>query len=614
MIRKINIFYLLFAICLFATTVLPQAILQGNDISLRRTASAFESAGQYENAADYYSRAVRINPKDVASYLGAKRCFEQLNNYDQFEQLILELQSKYRDLRFAVDLAWIEYKRGNEDKARQLWNTLISENAKQQETYSLIGQIYVENQMYNEAEALYLKGRSNVKNDLAFMYELSSIYIILNEQEKLINDYLDFVIVFPQQLDFLSNELQRFVQVQENITPLLRTLQKRLKSPDQPHWAIHYFLSDIYTMRQDYENALLHYIELERLLAENEISSQIRTYIKGKYLYDFANTALAANASVFAERAFMVIIEELGDSRYVTPAKLGLARVYSNQQQYEKALDALQLFVDENKRSADARLALMQMGDIAFFQLFDIARAEKAYQQALKEYPNVEFQVETLLRLAECATARDDLNAAENFLQRAQRLSVSNPVFNSACLMQLAMLEFYRMRPTASLSYLDDFDNVVYPSNQTNIYENDAIELSMLLREHQYDSTGLAQLGQAELLMKQRRFEESKKLLQDYLAEYSNSSLKSELRLRLVEAYKKLHDFQPAIQVLESVYSDSTSFYRDAALLSSAEIYENDLALPGLAQEQYEKILIEFPMSIHLETARERVRTLENRK
>ncbi len=612
MVHKIS--KIILVAVLFVHVLSAQTVIQRNNQNLRRTAEAFERAGQYQNAADYYSRAVLVNPKDVAAYLGARRTLDQLGTYDQLEKLLLQLQSKHRDLRYSVDLAWIQYQLGHEDRAERAWNQIIEENSTRQDTYSLIGKIYVENQLYEDAVDLYLVGRQNIKNDRAFMYELAQIYHILNEQAKLANEYIHYIAAYPQQLDFLSRELQRFVQTQENVNPLIKTLEKSLKSEKTPHWAIHLFLSDTYMMKQDYENALLHCVELERSLAASDMQKKIRAYAKGKYLHEFANSALDADAIEHAENAFTILIKEFDDSRYVASAKIGLARVYKSQQQYEKALDALQLFVDQNKRSADTRLALMQMGDIAYYQLFDVGRAETAYTRALKEYPNVNFRVETRLRLADCAIARNDLHAAESHLQRALQISEADPALNAAALMHLARLEFYRTRPSTCMNYLDDLSNIVFPSNQTNDFDNDAIELTMLLQDNQYDSTGLAHLGQARLLIHQRQYQQAGELLNVYLLQNPNSPLRSELRLLLADVYRTLSKFEPAAVLLDSVYSDSTSFYRDAALLTAAELYENELSDPVLAQERYEKILIEFPMSIYLETARERLRKLENQE
>ncbi|MBN1479842.1 tetratricopeptide repeat protein [candidate division KSB1 bacterium] len=573
----------------------------------------FEGAGQMDNAADYYIRASLADPKDTGAYLGAKRTLDQIQDYDRFEQLVRSLEQKRRDIRYRVDLAWIQFKRGDESGARKAWDRLIEENSKNQNVYTLIGQVYLENQFYEEAEDVYLTARKNFKNSTLFMFELANIYKILNQQDKLVDEYLSYLKVHPQQMLFLSTELHRFVQSQDDIGPLIKEL-KQAKSSNEIAWAIHLFLADSYTITQDYENALLHFIEWEKWLAHSDSELMGQTFQNGQYIHEFASTALNAGATEYAKQAFLFIIEELENDKYRAAAKLGLATAYAQQQNYEQALDALQLFVDSNRGSNDARRALMQIGDIAFTNLFDIERAEKAYSRALKEYPQIRYQIETLFRLADCALAKDDLSAAEANLRQAYAKAAREAELKPACLLQLAYLEFYKKQPKRSLSYLEEFSDVVAPNAQPNVLENDALELSMLLQDNSYDSTGLAILGKATLEIKQRRYKDAKEDMEHYLQENPNSQLRSEVRLLLADVYRQLNDFQPAIYALNSVYADSGSFFRDQALLGVAEIYEKELAEDLLAQEHYEKILLEFPGSIYLEKARERVRKLEEKK
>jgi tetratricopeptide (TPR) repeat protein len=610
---KINIFFLSLFLLLQQSGLSQQLNLK-NLQTLRRTGEAFERAGQFDKAADFYIRAVRANPADIGAYLGARRSLDQLQQYDRFEQLLRELEAKRRDIRYRVDLAWIQYKRGDESRAFKMWNTILRENPQDQQAYSLISQIYVENQLYEDAIDVYLTGRKALKNDTLFMFDLAHIYKILNEQEKIVDEYLEYLAVHPQHISFMSVDVQQFVQSTEDVHAFLKSLNKALKSPGEVEWAIHLFLGDAYTIKQDYEKALLHFTSLEQQIRNSDLNKTIPAFEQGKYLYEFANTTLEAGAIDFSEKALSTIINNFPDSKYLSAAKLGVAKVYANQQNFEKAIDALQLFVDSNKRSNETRLALLQIGDIALYNLFDVERAKQSYQRALEEFPHAPFQIEALFRLTECAIADDDLQNAERYLQESYKKSSREIPFKGACLIKLAQLEFYRMHPSASLSYLEEFSESDLPRNQANVLENDALELSMLLQENRNDSTGLAVLGKSSLLLKQRKYENARELLSTHVQEHPNSVLRSELRLQLADVLRKLSDYEPAISVLDSVYADSTSFYRDMALLNSASIYEQDVDSLALAQQRYEKILMEFPNSIYVEKARERVRKLEELK
>lgn len=612
---RISIYFFLFLVLFNGRRPVCAQLMNQNDVNvLRRTAEMYESAGQLDHAADYYIRASLANPKDTSAYLGAKRVLDQKQDYARFEQLIRSLEQKRRDIRYQVDAAWIQFKRGDEVGARKAWNRLLQENSKNQQVYTLLGQVYIENQYYDEAVDLYTVARKNFNNNTLYMFELSNIYKILNQQDKLVEEYLNYVKQHPQQISFLTAELHRFVQSQENITTLLKQLKQALKSPDELTWALHLFLADSYTITKDYGNALSHFIEYEKWLAQADSTGKDQLYKKGQSLYEFAVTALHDGAAETAKQAFLFIIEELPAGTYVAAAKLGLANAYRQQQNFEQAMDALQLFVDSAKSSNDTRRALMHIGDIAFINLFDLTRAQKAYERAYREYPNIRYQIETLFRLADCAFARDDLPAAENYLRQAYAKTSQEKELKSACLLQLAYLEFYKMSPKRTLSYLEEFSGTITSSTPPNVFENDALELTMLLQDNRHDSAALAILGQAKLKIKQRRYDDAGLQLQHYLADNPNSLLRSELRLLLADIYRTLDQFQPAIVALDSVYADTASFFREQALLTAAEIYEKDLAANELAQQHYEKLLLEFPSSIYLEKARERVRELEGKK
>ncbi|MBN1466048.1 tetratricopeptide repeat protein [candidate division KSB1 bacterium] len=602
---------LLWALLLCASLAGHSQPMSRDEVNLNRMAESFERVGQYQNAADFYIRACLANPKDVAAYLGAKRMLAQMQDYDRFEQLIRTLEGKRRDVRYRVDLAWITFRRGDESAARKEWKRILQENSHDQQAYALIGQIYIEEQLYEEATRTFQAARETLGDETIFMFELANLYRITNDQEKLAHEYLTYVRAHPQQAAFLSAELQRFCQNQPDVRPLLAEFQQALKAPGPIEWAIHLFLADSYSMIDDYEKALQHYRALETTLQQGKGDKRFSSYQSGQFLFGYANMALKAGATQYAEAAFSALISDFRDSKFVAKAKLSLAKVYAQNQDYAQALAALQLFIESNEKSEDARQALLQMGEISLRQLFDIERAEAAYRRAL-DYPDDRHKIGTLLRLAECALARDDLSAAENYLQNALSRTTKAPDLRDACRIQLAYLEFYRMQPHKSLAYIADL--AAPGTAQPNPWENDALELSLLLQDNMHDSTGLAVLARAQLLMQQRKYAIVQEMLESHLGESRNSLLRSELRLLLTDAYRKMGEYASALSTLDGIYADEASFSRDEALLTSAEIYEHDIADYASAQRQYERLLAEFPGSIHLERARERARKLDEIK
>ena len=144
--------------------------------------------------------------------------------------------------------------------------------------------------------------------------------------------------------------------------------------------------------------------------------------------------------------------------------------------------------------------------------------------------------------------------------------------------------------------------------------ENDALELMITLQENSHDSTSLAVLGRARLLTFQRKYNEAISEIEKYLQSAPNVLLRSELRMQLVDEYRAVGMYDKALSVLLAIYEDQDSLYRDAALIKAGEMLEFDLADAPAALQKYETLLTEFPNSVYLEQARNRIQSLREKK
>lgn len=607
--NKLIIGFILFSI--FTSLAASQEVTSNDIQTMRRMAQAFERAGDVEQAANLYIQVTLANPKDISTYLGAQRLLFRMQDFDRLEEFILQLQNKQRHVRYAIDLANIDYKRGNEKDALKKWDVILKENPRNQQAYSLVGRVLVENQRYDEAIELYTEARQTFENETLFIFDLANIYKVLNKTDELLEEYLAFLRTNPTQINYIQNEIRSLTLDEETTQRLIASLKKAQKKHPDSNWAILLFLGDLYSHTETYDLALNSYVELESLLQNSETSKHFRRWKPGQFVFGFAETVLNDKHLDVAEQAFQVLVTEFDSSAFKDQAELGLANVYLLRKDYTQAISALQRFVDANPKSPNARKALMQMGHIYLQQLFNIEQAENAYRTALQAYPNPRQDIFTYFPLYECSIAGNDLNRAESYLQQAlKRATGNNSDLRSHAYLRLAYLELYRKRPSVSLQYLDDFNETI-SENRPNSLENDALELGLLLNENRQDSTSLAVYGQASLFLKQQKYPETQELLEQHLHENPSSLMSDELRLLLIQAYEAQSDYQKAIDGLSSIYNNEQSFYRDYALLTMAEISSNRLSEPETAKQYYEKLLVEFPNSIYLEKARKRIRQNE---
>ena len=547
----------------------------------------------------------------MAAYLGAKRTLVRLQDYENLQKLILSLQKQRRDVRYLVDLAFIDYKKGDENSAVTAWRRLIEENPKSQQAYSLVGQAMVENHLYDQAVEVYGIGRAKLKNKTAFAFELASIYTALSDFNALVQEYSNYLLSNPAQFNFIRSEIQRVAKEYDARRPLRKELQKRLAKNKALAWALHLFLGDINIMDKKYKDALDHFLLAEKKMTGVADKRVRASYKKGSFVYACGEAALNANEPTEAEKAFLAVIRDFADGPFRAKAELGLTQVYMQRQSYENAILALERFIINNKKSLDSRRALMMIGDISFQNLFQIDRAKKAYKQAFEEYPNNRFQIEALFKTADCAVAQDSLNLAESYLHNAEKLAKGRySDLKKTALLGLARLSFYRARPHKSLEQFQQYSELSAPASQADIFENDALELMISLQENIQDSTSLHVLGRARLLTFQHRYKKADSLLSNYLLNNSNALLRSELRLQLSKVYLALGGNESALAVLLAVYDDGESLYRDAALMQVGEILETKMLDFDLARERYETVLEEFPNSVYLEQARNRIRAL----
>lgn len=595
-----------------AAAGLSQPLSRSELQNFRRLAEAFERAGQYQQAADFYMRLALANPRDTAAYLGAKRSFQQTGEWEKFREFIDRLQQGRRDVRYPVDLAWIDYQLGNHYAAKKSWFLLLEENPQDPQTYTLVGEAMVELEMYEDAIRVFQNSRKELKNSSLFAFELANLHYLLNRYDEMMGEYLNFLTVNPGQITYLSSLMNQLAQSQDNADKLTAVLEKALKKRPDLDWAVHLLLADIYTQQFSFEKAFEHYRLLENLLKTMPSGKTKLPLESGQFLYEFAETAIKEGEPRYAEQAYRLIISEFAASIFAPRAQWKIADVYVANHAFSDAASVLEQFVAGNPQSPEAQDALMEIATLNLGPLFNVDQAEAAFLRVSREHRDPHQRETALIQLAQCALIRGDFDQAEQYLFTArQRGAAGNSDIFAKALYNLAMLELYRQKPTAAMDYLEQAQGAA-PPDEKNLLENDVLQLQLLLQEGAGDSAGLAVYGQSKLFILQRLYNDARVLLQTFLDSPTTSPVKNELELVLADLYRTVGEFDSSLRVYENIYQNTESFYRDYALMAIAENLET-IQQAGKAREYYEKLLAEFPNSIYLEQARKRIRYIERK-
>jgi len=385
----------------------PKAVVKAQQ--MHRLASQYELNGQFDIAAKLYYQQSIINPLDISSYVGAKRCLLKLNQYDRLYELITTLQKSRRDIRYEVDLAEIEYLKGDKKKAFTHWNRILDENSLREETYIFLGQTYLDNRLYKEAITCYEKARSKLKNNALFIFELANVYTFLSEYELVIKEFLNYLQVNPKQINYIDNRIVQLEKNEQSVPKIIRTLERELKARKPLSKQIHQLLGNIYTRTQNYEKAYEYIFALEKELAA------VKDKTSGLFLYRFALTATRDNEIEHARTAYESILNTFPKSVYADKSRIGLAKIQVHKGNYLDAINTYEDFVASFPRSSEAVTALIQIGDLWYGELFDINNAEKAYQRVLINYPKGAHRKNALFKLGDCAILSDNYDTAQNY-------------------------------------------------------------------------------------------------------------------------------------------------------------------------------------------------------
>jgi len=176
----------------------------------------------------------------------------------------------------------------------------------------------------------------------------------------------------------------------------------------------------------------------------------------------------------------------------------------------------------------------------------------------------------------------------------------------------LAELAIYRGQHQLALFRLDE---MLHPKEkkqpaQIDTVQNNALELYLLIRENQHDSTSLAIWGHALWLQQQRRYSTALDTLAALACLNGASPLYEPVSFLRIELLRQKQRFSEAITICRALLDDPKIMRPDLALKTMGELHE-EMADIQQAQQLYESFLEKYPQSIYIEQVRVRIRQLE---
>jgi len=601
--RKIIEFYILCG--LFLIIITKGAFSQ--DINQIHIANEYYSMGDVDKALEMYKKLAR-NKKNIP--IIHRNYFDLLLSTDDFktaEKYIDDvIKSQPDNIYYAIDKGLL-YKRANdEDKERNYYKKLFNNIKGDDRKTRQAAQYLIGKQKLDYAEELYLMARNEQKDPYRYAIELATIYRLLNEKDKMIREYLNFVNKSPNNLPYVRNVLQNYLTESEDLKSLENLLYDLIqKDPEnniyseliiwvniqQRNFYGAFVQARAYDLRMGKEGNEI--FEVGLIALENKdhetaidiFDHLIKSY-QTSYIYPIAKRYKIKSREELVKNTFPVDESEI-----------------------RKLILDYNLLVQEigiNSRTAEA---LLSKSHLHAFYLNEMDSAILILNTIIM-IPRIspELKAKCKLDLGDIYLLKGESWESVLLYAQVEKARKDSPTGYEAKL-RSAKLSYYKGDFALAQQHLD-----VLKLATSREIANDAMQLSLLIKDNIGLDTSdylLKKYADIELLLFQNKKQEALDSLNIMYEKYKGSNLSDEILWLLSSIYLEKGEFQKSIELLNIIVDEyGEDIFGDDAFFRMAEIYDYHLQDIEKSKSLYQEFLSKYPGSLYAAEARKRFRTL----
>lgn len=582
-------------------------VAYAQDLGQIQIANEYYSMGEIEKALDLYQKISR-NQKNIP--LIHSNYFDLLlstGDYNTAEKYINQQIKRSPDnIYFAVDKGILFSRKGDFNQEETYFKKLFTSIEKDDRKTRQAAQYLIGKQKLDFAQELYLRGRKANKDPYRYSIELATIYRLLNEKDKMIREYLNFVNRSPNNLPYVRNVLQNFLDSNEDLKSFENLLYDLIqREPENDIYAeliiwvniqlrnfygafIQARAYDIRTQKDGNKILEVGFIALENKDFENalEIFDYITKNYQQTFIYPIAKRYKVKSREDLVKSTFPVdeqeirnliidyneLIQEIGINSRTADAMLSKAHLhafYLNEK--DSAISILKTIIKIPRISPELKAQCkLDLGDIYILQgePWESALLYAQVEKSRKESPS---GYEAKLRSAKLSYYKGDFTLAQQHL------------------------DILKMATTREIA-------------------NDAMHLSLLIKDNIGLDTSdflLRKYANIELMLFQNKKKEALDSLNLMYDNYKGSRLTDEILWLQSTIYMEMGLFENALNLLSIIVNEySEDIFGDDAFFRIAEINDFHIKDTEEAKKLYQEFLSKYPGSVYAAEARKRFRVL----
>lgn len=584
-----------------------------------RLAQSLEQAGEVERAASLYKELLTKDPSNFMYFDGVQRTLLALKRYDEAVQLITSrLGTSPDDLNLRTLLGSVLYRAGREKEADQTWDKAIAAAPANPNTYRLVAGAMVESRLLDRALATYRRGREACNDPNLFTMEMSQLLVATMDYRGASTEYLRWLDQNPAQASFVQNRMALFSWKPEGREAAIGVVRAAIDKREDIR--LYELLGWLYMEGKDYNSAYDVYRTIDKLSGSN-----------GTGIYAFAERAFHERVYDLAARAYRAALDAPLPAPRRPAAMYGYATCMKEMAaipdtsgedkpdaplpapethpQYAGVFSSYREVIQRFPHTEFAARSYLQIGLIQFEKEFDLDGALASFDRVKDENPGINtIAYEVALRAGQVLTARGDTAAAWARYLTVAHAPSATPDQSDEANFRLAEMEYFHGQFAAAIQRLDSIS-----LNLKADYANDALALRAFLQENNSSSPqALAEFSRADFLARQRKNTEAVALLQAIARKYPQAFLVDDALMKTASLQARSGMYREAVASYDTLLTKfkESSVSLDRARFQMGEVYELGLKDSANAIACYEKLLVDYPRSVLVEQARNRIRRL----
>lgn len=593
------------AIILSLILLVPPVVAQ--DAANIDLANEYLGQGEVDKAFDLYKELVK-DPKNIPfvhnSYF---TLLINLGNYKEAESYVEKLVKRDEEnLNYKIDLGLVFQAAGKPEKADQYFLSVINEVKADNYKLRITAQTFIAKQLREYALKTYQAGREQSGNPYLYSIELANIYRLLNRKQQMMEEYLNFAIQNPNNINYVRNILQNLLTEPEDMDALEALLiQKVQRNPNDMMYAE--LLIWVELQQRNFFGAFTQARAIDR-----------REKGEGSRVIEIGLIAIDNHAYTEAEDIFSWVIQTYPSSSNYVLARRMLIKAREGKVKNTYPVDTLSIrtligdyenLIEESGLNTNTLEALRSKALLHAFYLDEKDEAVSILQDIIS-FPRAQSQL-----VSGCKLDLGDIHLLigepwESTLLYSQvEKDSKESLLGYEAKLKNAKLNYYNGDFELAKAHLD-----ILKLATSREISNDAMALSLLIQDNTVmDTTEVAmkRFAQIDLLLFQNRKAEALDGLQIMLTEFPGHSITDEVWFKLAQINNELGQAEQAIKYLEQLLSAYPfDILGDDALFLKAKILDGQAGDKQLAMDAYQALLTTYPGSIFTAEARKRFREL----